>query len=94
MATEADPAAVGDDFIAVCERLVLPAPLNRIEVQQVGCRGCVAGNLVDLDDLYLGVIPERTQRKATHAAEAIHPYSNRHLLRHRDWFYRRSPAAK
>ena len=94
MATEADPAAVGDNFIAVCERLVLPAALDRIEVQQVRCRGCVAGNLVDLDDLNLGVIPKCAKRKAAHAAEAIHPYSNRHLLRHRDWFYRRSPAAK
>jgi len=49
VAAEADPAAVGDDFVPVCERLVLPAPLNRVEVEQVGCRGCVAGNLVDMN---------------------------------------------
>ena len=94
MAAEANPTAVSDNFIPVCERLVLPAPLNRVEVQQVRCGGCVAGNLVDLNYLNLGVIPERTQRKAAHSAKAVNSYANRHLLHHRDWFYRRSSAAR
>jgi hypothetical protein len=58
--------------------------LNRVEVQQVRCRGCVAGNLVDLNHLDLGVIPKSTQRKAADTAKAVNPYANRPLLSHRD----------
>jgi len=94
VAAEADPPAAGDDVMPVCERLVLPAALNRVEVQQVGCRSCVTGNLVDMNYLNLGVVPKRAKRKAAHAAKPIHSETNRHLLWHRDSFYSRLARAK
>ena len=94
VAAEADPPAVGDDSIPVRKRLVLPAALNRIEVQQVGRRSCVTGDLVDLDYLNIGVIPKCAKRKAAHAAKAVNPKANRRLISHPAWFYRRSAGAK
>jgi hypothetical protein len=40
--------------------------------------GCVAGGIVDLDELQVRVAPGRAQGKATHAAEAVDTDANGH----------------
>ncbi len=69
--SDSDALAIDDNAVAVTARFVLPAAVHRVEVQQVGVGGCVAGGIVDLDELQLWPIPGCAQCQTSNPAEAV-----------------------
>src|SRR5690606_15286767 len=67
-----------DDAVAVAARLVLPATMHRVEVQQMGVGRRIADRVVDLRELQLRPAPGRTQGQSSDAAEAVDAYLDGH----------------
>ncbi len=72
------PLAIDDQAVAVGARLVLPAAMHRVEIEQVRMGGRIAGRIVDLHEIQLRPIPGRTQGQATDAAETVDAYFYAH----------------
>ncbi len=79
VASERQPAARNDNRITIGLCLVLPAPVYRVEVEQmgVGCR--IAARVVDLHKLQVGPVPGGAQRQFTDAAKAVDTYLDGHV---------------
>ncbi|MNN65467.1 hypothetical protein D3C81_1809730 [compost metagenome] len=75
-----DALALDDDAVAVAARLVLPAAVHRIEVEQMGVGRRVGGRVVDLHELQLRPAPGRAQGQTSDAAEAVDAYLDGHGL--------------
>ncbi|MNG09652.1 hypothetical protein D3C84_930780 [compost metagenome] len=52
-----DPLAVDQDAVARAARLMLPAAVHRVEIQQVGMGRRIAGRVVDLHEFELRPVP-------------------------------------
>src|SRR5690606_1195388 len=66
-----DALAVDDDGVAVAARLVLPAAVHRVEVQQVGVGRRVGGRVVDVHEFQLRPVPGGAQRQTSDAAGTV-----------------------
>ena len=62
---------VDGEHILLAVYVLGPAPVDRVECQQVRRRGRVAGQLVDVRERELRPAPGRAQRQPSHAAEAV-----------------------
>ena len=63
---------------AGADLVLLPATMDRVELQQVGLTGGVALDLVDVDDVILRAAPAGAKTQLAHAAEAVDTNTNSH----------------
>ena len=72
-AAVAERRPVDRQHVAVAVHVLGPAPVDRVERQQMRGGLGVAVELVDVHERELGPVPRRTQRQAPHATEAVDP---------------------
>ena len=70
-AAVADGRLVDHEFVAVAAHVVRPAPVDRVERQQVRRGAGVPSGLVDVGETKLRPPPGRSQREPSHAAETV-----------------------
>ena len=75
---DANALAVDHHVLAIATRLMLPAAMYRVEVQQVGMGGGITGRVVYLHELQLGPVPGSAQGQAADAAESVDTDFDRH----------------
>jgi hypothetical protein len=64
-------ASIDDDCIALAPDVAAPAPLDRVELEQVGEGGGIGARIVDLHVLQVRRIEAGAQRQPADAAEAV-----------------------
>jgi hypothetical protein len=74
-----DALAIDHHAIAIAARLMLPAAMHRVEIEQVRVGGGVTCRVVDLHELHFGPVPGGAQGQTADAAKTVDAYFDGHV---------------
>ncbi len=63
--------AVDDKGVFLCDNVMVPLPMYRVELGQMSGAVGTALDLVDVNDLEFRPVPSRPQRQASHAPKSV-----------------------